>query len=122
MGSGWKIVSIDKLVVDIFETRPLRGSSYIETPDKYSNAKMRANQHQERGRGVLQMVHEVSPVRQSKNTDRVSALKKINDKYNYDGMVFPADYTSIEAFEELNKVCIFPRRDRRGGQATTEQC
>ncbi|MFM7978775.1 MAG: hypothetical protein ACKPKO_05615, partial [Candidatus Fonsibacter sp.] len=39
--------------------------------------------------------------------DRVSALKKIKDKYKYDGMVFPADYTSIETFEDLNKVCIF---------------
>ena len=39
MGSGWKIVSIDKLAIDIFETKPLRGSSYIETPEKYSNAK-----------------------------------------------------------------------------------
>ena len=53
------------------------------------------------------MLHEVAPVGQSKNTDRVSALKKINDKYNYGGMVFPADYTSIEAFEELSQVCIF---------------
>ena len=53
------------------------------------------------------MVHVVSPVRQSKTTDRVSVLKKIVDKYTFDGMVFPADYTIIEAFEELNNVCIF---------------
>ena len=38
---------------------------------------------------------------------RVSALKKINDKYNYDGMVFATDYTSIKAFDELNKACVF---------------
>ena len=41
------------------------------------------------------------------NSDLVSAFKKINDKYHYDGMVFPADYTSIKAFEELNKTCVF---------------
>ena len=34
MGSGWTIVSIDKLAIDTFETKPLRGSSYIETPEK----------------------------------------------------------------------------------------
>ncbi|MFM7977914.1 MAG: hypothetical protein ACKPKO_01250, partial [Candidatus Fonsibacter sp.] len=39
MGSGWTIVSIDKLVIDIFETKPLRGSSYIPTPEKFSNSK-----------------------------------------------------------------------------------
>ena len=38
---------------------------------------------------------------------KVLARKKINDKYNYDGIVFPADYTSFEAIEELNNVCIF---------------
>ena len=53
------------------------------------------------------MVVEGSPVRHSKNTDSAWTLKKTKDKYNYDGTVFPSDYTSIEAFEELNKVCIF---------------
>ncbi|MFM7988048.1 MAG: hypothetical protein ACKPKO_52915, partial [Candidatus Fonsibacter sp.] len=48
MGYGWTIVSIDKLVIDIFETQPLRGSSYIETPEKIPKPKMRANQHQKR--------------------------------------------------------------------------
>ena len=33
IGSEWKIVSIDKLAVDIFETKPTRGSSYIERPE-----------------------------------------------------------------------------------------
>ena len=37
MGSEWMIVSIEKLAIDIFETKPLRGSSYIETPETYSN-------------------------------------------------------------------------------------
>ena len=32
MGAAWRIVSIDKQVIDIFETKPLRGSSYIEMP------------------------------------------------------------------------------------------
>ena len=64
MGSGWMIVSIDKLAIDIFETKPLRGSSYIETPEKIFQFKMRVNQHQKRGRSVLQMVHAISSVRQ----------------------------------------------------------
>ena len=39
MGSGWKINSIDELAIDIFETKPLRGSSYIKTPETYSNSR-----------------------------------------------------------------------------------
>ena len=30
VGSGWTIVSIDKLAIENFETKPLRGASYIE--------------------------------------------------------------------------------------------
>ena len=43
----------------------------------------------------------------AKHADRTTVLNNINAKYNYDGMVFPADYTSITVFEKLNKVCIF---------------
>ena len=39
-----------------------------------------------------------------KHSDRISVLKKISGKYNYEDMVFPADYNSIEAFEERNQV------------------
>ncbi|MFM7988997.1 MAG: hypothetical protein ACKPKO_57760, partial [Candidatus Fonsibacter sp.] len=39
LGSGWAIESIDKLAIDVFETKPIRASSYIPTPAKYSNPK-----------------------------------------------------------------------------------
>ena len=37
-GSGWRIKRYILFAVDIFETRPVRGSSYIPTPAKYSNS------------------------------------------------------------------------------------
>ena len=39
IGSSLMIISIDKLAIDMFETKPLRGSAYIPTSEKYSNAK-----------------------------------------------------------------------------------
>ena len=107
MGFGWTIVSIEKLAIDTFETKPLRGSSYIETPEKYSNSRCGLinirNEDEECFRWCM-LYHQSD---KSKNSDRVSALKKITDKYNYDGIVFLVHYASIETFEELNKVCIF---------------
>ena len=35
IGSTWKIQTIIKLCVENFQTRDLRGSSYIETPNKF---------------------------------------------------------------------------------------
>ena len=34
MGSGWSIVSSATLSIDMLETKPLKGSSYIPTPEK----------------------------------------------------------------------------------------
>ena len=42
----------------------------------------------------------------SKNSDRLSVLSKIEDKYNYDNMPFPVSYDDIKNFEENNKVCV----------------
>ena len=43
----------------------------------------------------------------SKNDSRLSKLKKVEEKYIYDGMEFPASYEAISAFEDINRVCIF---------------
>ena len=37
--SGWIVKTYDTLFIDIFETKPLRGSSYIETPEQFKNSK-----------------------------------------------------------------------------------
>ena len=34
-------------------------------------------------------------------------MKKVEEKYNYDGIEFPASYEAISAFEDINRVCIF---------------
>ena len=42
----------------------------------------------------------------SKHSDRLSVLKKVEDRYNYDNMQFPTSYDDIKTFEENNKVCV----------------
>ena len=39
--------------------------------------------------------------------DRISVLKKVDDKYNYENMNFPAGYDDVETFEANNKVAVF---------------
>ena len=38
LDSEWHSMSIDKLSIDRFEMKPWRASSYIPTPEKYSNS------------------------------------------------------------------------------------
>ena len=44
---------------------------------------------------------------QAKNSDRVAALRQIEDKCDYSGLEFPVSLHGISHFEELNKVCIY---------------
>jgi hypothetical protein len=37
--TGWKVVSINNLNMDTFKIKAARGSSWIPTPERYSNAK-----------------------------------------------------------------------------------
>ncbi|MFM7984918.1 MAG: hypothetical protein ACKPKO_36915, partial [Candidatus Fonsibacter sp.] len=39
LGSSLALKSIDKLAIEVYETKPLRASSYITTPSTYSNSK-----------------------------------------------------------------------------------
>ena len=98
---------LTKLAVDIFEAKPLRCSSYIETPEKCSNSKFGLISIKRKDDESFKWYMRYHQSDEAKNTVRVAALKKIKDTYTYDGMVFPADNTRIEAFEELHKVRIF---------------
>jgi hypothetical protein len=42
-----------------------------------------------------------------KHDDRITVLKKIEDKFNYDGINFPTSFGDISHFEESNQVSIF---------------
>ena len=45
-------------------------------------------------------------IKQKKHDDRLSVLSKIEDKYNYDDIIFPVNFNHIKTFENYNKVCI----------------
>jgi hypothetical protein len=93
--------------MDVYETKPARGSSYIPTPEKYSNPKCGLvnikNQDQECFKWCMKY-HQTS---RGKDCQNISALKKVQDKYNYDGIEFPVSYDDIYKFEELNNICIY---------------
>jgi hypothetical protein len=42
----------------------------------------------------------------AKHDDRTTVLNKIEDKYNYDNVNYPASHTDIKTFEDNNNVCV----------------
>ena len=97
----------NKLSIDIFETKAMRASSYIPTPEKYSNAMCGLVNIQNVDELCFQWCMRYYQSAKCNHDSRLSKLKKVADKYNYDGMEFPASYEAISAFEDNNRVCIF---------------
>jgi hypothetical protein len=99
-GSGHVFVGITKFIVSIYNVKSLRVGSWIKSPDYL-------------GRGVVNIVNEDDECfkwclkyhqsDKSKNSARLSALKKVDDKYNYDGLTFPLQLDDIEVFESNNE-------------------
>ena len=46
--------------------------------------------------------------RNKKNSDRITVLRKVQDKYDYsDILTYPVTFEDIEKFENTNKICIY---------------
>ena len=106
-GSGWTLYRYLYFTIDIFKIRPIRASSYIPTPEKYANAKCGLINIKNEDQQCFKWCMKYHQTKKEKHDDRLTVLHKIEDKYDYSCITFPASYEDIEKFEEINKVCIF---------------
>jgi len=95
-GSGWKVRRIPSVSIIVYETRPARG-------DPKSGVINIRNDDQECFKWMK--YHHQS--KQQKHDDRISVLKKVDDKFNYDGISCPTSFDDIPHFEEQNQVSTF---------------
>ena len=105
-GSGWVISKIKGFFITSYTQTPSRGSSFIPTPDCLNHPKLSLvnikNDDQECFKWCMLYHQSEKP----KNGERLTVLKKINDKYDWTGVNFPATFTDIDKFEENNKVSV----------------
>ena len=63
---------------------------------------------------MLQILYALSPSRKTKHSDRITVLKKVEDKYNWEGVNFPASFDDITTFEnKKNCVNIFGHSEEK---------
>lgn len=98
------ISRINKIIVAIYTTRKERGSSYMPTPEKYSNSFCGLINIKNYDNECFKWCMKYHQSEKIKNCDRLSVLSKLEDKYNYDNVEFPTSYDDIKTFEENNKV------------------
>jgi hypothetical protein len=83
-GSQWSIVKIHFFFIECVSIRVSRGASYIPTPAPYNNAKCGLiNIKNESDEECFKWRVKYHQTKQEKNDDRVSVLKKIDDKFQH---------------------------------------
>ncbi|XP_054712885.1 uncharacterized protein LOC129222404 [Uloborus diversus] len=104
-GSGWVLSKIDNLELRINKYNPLRGSSYIELPDKIKNKKAIINVKNEDNKcfmwSILSAIHPVD-----KDPQRVLKYREFKNELNFKGIEFPVALTDITKFEKLNNISV----------------
>jgi hypothetical protein len=105
-GSGWSVKNIKGLFITTYTQKPSRGSSYIPTPECLNNSKLgliNLKNNDEECFKWCMLYHQSEKLR---NGERLTVLKKVEDKYDWTGISFPATFNDIEKFEHNNKVCV----------------
>ena len=99
MGSGWSLKQVVGLFITTYTQKPSRGSSYIPTPTALCNSKLGLvnikNDDQECFKYCM-LYHQSE---KSKHSDRITVLNRVEDKYNWENVNFPASFDDITTFE-----------------------
>ena len=106
-GSGYTIKKINHVFLKSFKVKPLRGSSCIPTPEKFANSRCGLVNIKNEDNECFKWCMKYHQTKKEKNCDRTTVLSKIEDKYNYENVNFPAGFDDIETFEKNNKVAVF---------------
>ena len=98
---------IKALFIKIHETALARGSSYIPTPAPYNHNKCGLINIQNDDQQCFMWRMKYHQSQQVKHDDRITKLRQVNDKYNYDGISYPTTFEDIKHIENTNGLAIF---------------
>ena len=103
---SFSIGEIHKIIITVYNTRRARGSSYIQTPAPYHNSRCGLINIKNGDDECFKWCMRYHQSEQVKNFDRLTVLKKTEDKYNYGTIEFPTTADDIKQFEIDNEICI----------------
>jgi hypothetical protein len=105
-GSNWAVEKFVKLFATTHTLKVARGSSYLPTPTTYANPNGGVinirNEDQECFRYCM-LYHQSN---QGEKTHRLTALEKVEDKYDYTDISYPTTFDDITLFDDSNKLMI----------------
>ena len=91
---------IEHIIIVVYQTKRSRGGSYIKTPEQYANARcglINIKNDDDKSFYWFMKYHTSS---KEKHIDRLTVLKKLEDKYTFEGIQYPVSFDDIKCFEE----------------------
>ena len=100
-GSGWVLVKINNIVLNLSEYIPINGASYIATPPELVAKQAIINVKNTDDRcfmyAILSALHPVN-----NNSDRPKQYETHEKLYNWTGIIYPTTINNIKSFEKNN--------------------
>ena len=104
-GSGWRIKSVDKLILKMCEYKPINGSSFIKSPKRIVNSHSVVNvQNQDNKCFIWSVLAKLHPA--EKHTERLSNYEKHEKELKTDGISWPMKLDKISKFENMNEMTV----------------
>ena len=106
-GSGWTVTKVLNVHLDFAKYTLLKGSSYLDLPDKLKSKKaiinVKNNDQQCLKWALLSALH---PIDHGSHPDRVSKYKQYENELNFAGVGFPVTLKDIPKVEKQNSLAI----------------
>ena len=104
-GSGWTIQSIENHYINIVNYSPLKGSSYIKSPQELKNRGLINLQNKDNECFRWCHIRHLNP--QDKDPQRIKKTdKQYIEKLDYSSIEFPVTVKQINKIEKQNNICI----------------
>ena len=105
--SGWILNKLLNFTIKIVEYKPLRGSSYIELPEKLRNPKYKLINIKNQDNMCFKWTVARHFCRDEKNGNRITKiLKKKAEELDFADINFPMKIKDIDKFEKINNISI----------------
>ena len=105
--SGWTINKLKAFELKIVKYDPIKASSYIELPGKFTNSKFKLVNIKNTDNECFKWAVARFFCADEKHSERISKkLKKEAEKFNFEGIEFPMKLNKIYIFEKNNQISI----------------
>ena len=106
VGSNWVVKRFEMLFATTYTLKDARGSSYTPTPEVLCNSKLGLINIKNEDQECFKYCMLYRQTGKVKHCDRITVLKKVEDKYKWEGIKFTTSFEDVETLKRNSEVCV----------------